>query len=46
MYTVGTGLIVFRANKIRAEVQLPSLQADDSWLRYFESAFDKAAKVR
>ena len=35
-----------RANKLRAEVQLPSMQADDSWLRYFENAFDKAAKVR
>jgi hypothetical protein len=35
-----------RANKLRAEVALPSMQADDSWLRYFESAFDKAAKVR
>jgi hypothetical protein len=22
------------------------MQADDSWLRYFESAFEKAAKVR
>ena len=39
-------LTLFRANKLRAEVQLPSMQADDSWLRYFESAFDKAAKVR
>jgi hypothetical protein len=39
-------LILCRANKLRAEVQLPSMQADDSWLRYFENAFDKAAKVR
>jgi hypothetical protein len=37
--------MLFRANKLRAEVQLPNMQADDSWLHYFESAFEKAAKV-
>lgn len=38
-------LTLCSANKLRAEVQLPSMQADDSWLKYFESAFAKAAKV-
>jgi hypothetical protein len=38
-------MMLCRANKLRAEVQLPNMQADDSWLQYFESAFEKAAKV-
>jgi hypothetical protein len=38
-------LTLVRANKLRAEVHLPSMEADDTWLQYFESAFKKAATV-
>jgi len=40
----GLGDLLSRANKLRAEVHLPNLEADDTWLLYFESAFNKAAK--
>ena len=42
---IGCRLTLVRANKLRAEVHLPNLEADDTWLLYFESAFNKAAKV-